>query len=550
MKKEIANFRNESYGLFIDLAEGYGRIGVDRQSGDILLDEGDGPNHFHGAVIEAEAFCGFDLQESEPGQLKIVLRYGNSDSHLLGLTGDIEAAQTWTTEATKIIRAHRPGLTSADTKKQVVKPEFAPVFVSYSHPSKPGVLAAPEKVPNINIFTDTVRVVHPPGNYGQFQHRREFDQLMEWAKGKGQRERVCVLSGIGGSGKSSLALHFLLSNCPSSIAGYRGSRASFQGGFYYSFYADPSPANFLRALTHWLKPAGAVPKTAAKMYAMLRNARNSLFVLDGFEAVQHAASRHTIGGLSLSEFFAGVVKGSAGKGHWLITSRQADWFKKQVRSTHIELGPMNTTAAISLLRSRGVGGDKDTLRRLASTLGNHPLALDMAGHYIREFGWSPGWTRRIEASDSGIDFRIIIQDFLGDFAKHAPEANGLLLELCATVPNSQPFHLGSGRRSIPVLDVKTDERLRWGVGVLTRSGIIATYTEHDGHVSKARGGASVYTFEPEVEARPNPHWKVFVQLGKLREILAEGIQKLAGSNRKPTRHQAATQSAEESSGSH
>ncbi len=77
MKKQISKFRIEPYGLFIDLADGNGRIGVDRETGHILLDEGEGADRYHGAVIEPEEFDGMDLRLSAGGaEATVTLRFG------------------------------------------------------------------------------------------------------------------------------------------------------------------------------------------------------------------------------------------------------------------------------------------------------------------------------------------------------------------------------------------------------------------------------------------------------------------------------------------
>jgi class 3 adenylate cyclase len=95
MKKIISNFRKETYGFFLDLNDGAGRIAVNPLDGSILLDEGAGPGGFDGAAISPRVFEGFDLEpvKGEKDQVRLFLRF-DGDRHDLGV-GDASTVAAW-----------------------------------------------------------------------------------------------------------------------------------------------------------------------------------------------------------------------------------------------------------------------------------------------------------------------------------------------------------------------------------------------------------------------------------------------------------------------
>lgn len=118
MKKQISKFRIEPHGFFIDLADGNGRIGVDRETGHILLDEGEGGDRYHGAVIEPVEFEGIALRMSADGnEATVMLSFGQGCSHVLGTTNDPAAGRLWTEEVSKLVRAQ-----AAATRDEFILP--------------------------------------------------------------------------------------------------------------------------------------------------------------------------------------------------------------------------------------------------------------------------------------------------------------------------------------------------------------------------------------------------------------------------------------------
>ena len=55
--KEISDIRIEEWGYFLDQSNG-GKIGINLK-GEILLDEGEGDNCFHNAIVAPSDFRGF-----------------------------------------------------------------------------------------------------------------------------------------------------------------------------------------------------------------------------------------------------------------------------------------------------------------------------------------------------------------------------------------------------------------------------------------------------------------------------------------------------------
>lgn len=101
LTKKIIGFRVERYGHFIDLAGG-GKIGVDF-SGNILLDEGDGKDRFHGAAITASPLSSFVISEN-----RLTLHFGSTMTHDLGLIPNLDTAKTWVSEVNRKMTGARP----------------------------------------------------------------------------------------------------------------------------------------------------------------------------------------------------------------------------------------------------------------------------------------------------------------------------------------------------------------------------------------------------------------------------------------------------------
>jgi hypothetical protein len=107
MSKSIIQFRHEPYGLFIDLVDVDAAVAVHPRTGEILLDEGDGSDRFHGAAISPTSFNEFHLIEKAGGSAELVLNFGCGRSHSLGSTTNCSDASRWIKQATGYIEAAR-----------------------------------------------------------------------------------------------------------------------------------------------------------------------------------------------------------------------------------------------------------------------------------------------------------------------------------------------------------------------------------------------------------------------------------------------------------
>ncbi len=121
MSKSIIQFRHEPYGLFIDLLDVDAAVAVHPQTGEILLDEGDGSDRFHGAAISPTSFIEFQLREKAGGLAELVLNFGRGRSHSLGCTRNCGDASRWINQATGYIQAARNS--RSETARQRVSNE-------------------------------------------------------------------------------------------------------------------------------------------------------------------------------------------------------------------------------------------------------------------------------------------------------------------------------------------------------------------------------------------------------------------------------------------
>lgn len=93
--KVISQFRIGQCGLFIDLDDAPASVSVDEETGAILLNEGEGPDRYHGAAIRPENYRGLFLRQGDGGQAEIVLRFVDGSEHVLGITTRSADAKEW-----------------------------------------------------------------------------------------------------------------------------------------------------------------------------------------------------------------------------------------------------------------------------------------------------------------------------------------------------------------------------------------------------------------------------------------------------------------------
>ncbi|MFO1005717.1 MAG: hypothetical protein U0929_07155 [Planctomycetaceae bacterium] len=106
--KTILGFREDSKGFYIDLEDQFSAIAVNRSTGDLLLDEGDGNDRFHGAVILQRSNPRFQTR-SGSGKMSVWLVYGKNDNkHFIGNAIATWAAIKWIIGANQAMEGKAP----------------------------------------------------------------------------------------------------------------------------------------------------------------------------------------------------------------------------------------------------------------------------------------------------------------------------------------------------------------------------------------------------------------------------------------------------------
>lgn len=117
MKKRIVQFRYEPHGLFIDQEARPAAVAINPQTGRVLLNEGDGEACFQGALFLPE-----DIQElllvTEKNKGSIYIKFGQQQSHYLGSTDHLIAADDFIVKANQLLDRHRPQSSSASRTPQ------------------------------------------------------------------------------------------------------------------------------------------------------------------------------------------------------------------------------------------------------------------------------------------------------------------------------------------------------------------------------------------------------------------------------------------------
>jgi hypothetical protein len=215
-----------------------------------------------------------------------------------------------------------------------------------------------------------LHVVHPLLSARDWQDRPQFGQLCEWWQEGGCG--ICVLVGIGGSGKTAIANRFL-KVLPGVFpepadAVRRPDLPSPDRLLVFSFYDAPNPEEFFAELVSWLdeKPTASFETGVSYQHALrlLGRSARCLLVLDGLEKVQEDGGRGGNFGQLLDGRLGDLVRRLAGG--WLpnvgaiITTRfpiaelEEAFYEKQARYYRaIAVEEISETAAKQLLRERG-----------------------------------------------------------------------------------------------------------------------------------------------------------------------------------------------------
>jgi tetratricopeptide (TPR) repeat protein len=185
--------------------------------------------------------------------------------------------------------------------------------------------------------------------------------------GQGAPAAPPVVHGLGGTGKSTLALHFA-----------HRSVSRYSPVWWISADSPVSVTTGLASLAVRLAPESTAAKTSAEAAAWavgwLQAHEGWLLVLDDADSPRSVES----------------VLGTLTGGRHLITSRQAMGWHRVARPLPLALLPPD--AALDLLMqiiNPGDDADRATLERLAAELGYLPLALEQAAAYIERTAIAP-----------------------------------------------------------------------------------------------------------------------------------------------------------------
>jgi len=93
--------------MFIDLTNAMSSVSVDRKTGNLVLNEGEGQDCFNDALITPNFCQGFSLSATPEGNWVVALRFGDHKSHVLGTTDDEAGALQWLQKAWDVIRLNQ-----------------------------------------------------------------------------------------------------------------------------------------------------------------------------------------------------------------------------------------------------------------------------------------------------------------------------------------------------------------------------------------------------------------------------------------------------------
>ncbi len=191
--------------------------------------------------------------------------------------------------------------------------------------------------------------------------------------------RITGLVGFGGEGKSSLARHWI------------DSVEDVEGIFWWGFYENREVEQFFEAALTFLGGAEVAARYTsaserAKLIATMTEQKRILFVLDGFEVMQHQEG-DCYGELlsqQMLEFLRYMAKQER-ESFCLITTRTP--LLQMIKYTsyqHRDVNRLSDADGRALLRKQGVKGSDKELTQLVNTWDGHALTLSLLGSYVGE----------------------------------------------------------------------------------------------------------------------------------------------------------------------
>jgi TIR domain len=279
------------------------------------------------------------------------------------------------------------------------KPDLPPEPIPEQFSSKPSDRAVDKTArPSVDA-----RIVHPLLSARDWQDRPEFKKICEWWQQGGTG--LCALIGIGGAGKTATVNRFLQVlpgfTLLSSDVEKRNDLPVPERLFVFSFENAVNPDEFFAELAVWLGESSEKgnPETRATYQQVLRllekSAKTCLLVLDGLEKMQEDSGGPGIFGKlinpDLSDLLTRRIAGGYRGVTAIITTRfpildlEEASYSGKIAFRPISVGGIPQTAAIQLLRQRGVRGADAALERISQACGHHALTVDLTGSYLVEF---------------------------------------------------------------------------------------------------------------------------------------------------------------------
>ena len=225
----------------------------------------------------------------------------------------------------------------------------------------------------------------PHTNSRLFGREKEISMLDNaW---KSNKTNIVILEAMGGAGKTAL-LKIWLDQL--AVDQYRGANAVYTWSFYSQGSAEDkqgSADEFFDATLGWFgyqgDPISSAYEKGLKL-AELVNEQRTLLILDGLEPLQYPVG--TLHGELKDQGLKALVQqlAASNQGLCLISSRQAvvEVKDKPFVIAH-DLGQLQTTDGVELLKAMGVDGSESDLKNAVNEVAGHALALNLLGNYVK-----------------------------------------------------------------------------------------------------------------------------------------------------------------------